>query len=610
MPAIRRGPRAESGLAAEARDGHGAVAAAPRSHLLAIVSIAALAMALLLGAALATLASAHVSSSIIGASAAADRDLSRALLEDLGAPALVDPTGPAERRRLARVLERAADDVGLLGIAIVGPDGSTWAAAGSEDAAGHVAADAVGGDPGATLVDDPEAPRLLEWFPVRLEGRAIAVMAIVRDGTTAAAAAASAQRDIGIAAGIGSSTLIVLVYVLFRGAQRRIDQQTAQLIEAARRDQLTGQLTHGAVLSELTTALGDGTESIAVALVDVDNFQQLNEVHGHGLGDAVLRRLAATLEEITPAGTSIGRSGPDEFLVLGPGADAGSLRTWLDDGRRRLASAGIDTPSGDRLPFTVSAGIAVTPLHGRTATELLSAVALTLREAQSGGGDQVVVSRLSYADLLEGHRATFSILDGLVNAIDARDRYTRRHAEDVARYALFLARELGLDETLCGALHQASLLHDVGKIAVPDRILRKPAGLTEDEMEVIKQHVVLGGALVRDLAAADLVVDGVRHHHERWDGEGYPDGLEGDAIPLIARVIAVADAYSAMTTTRPYRRALSPAVALQRLAAAAATQLDPRLVDVFVLAMESQAGAPVPSDPRAPAAWLTEGTAA
>ena len=154
------------------------------------------------------------------------------------------------------------------------------------------------------------------------------------------------------------------------------------------------------------------------------------------------------------------------------------------------------------------------------------------------------------------------------------------------------------------ALHQAALLHDVGKIAVPDDILRKPGTLTAEEMDVMKQHVSLGGILVRDLVNAELVADGVRYHHERWDGQGYPEGLTEDEIPLIARVVAIADAYSAMTTSRPYRRALSPATALSRLSAARGSQLDPRLVDIFVLAMESQSEPPVPSDDRSPSFWL------
>ena len=305
---------------------------------------------------------------------------------------------------------------------------------------------------------------------------------------------------------------------------------------------------------------------------------------------------------VSMADSSRRKASNSRFMRSGDDPVASALRRLSEASSAEGGATWTD--AGDRLPLTVSVGIGVAPLHGRTATELLSAVAVSLGEAKTGGGDQLVVSRLSYAELAQERWTTFSILDGLVNAIDARDRYTRHHSEDVARYALFLAREVGLDQAQQAALHSASLLHDVGKIAVPDDILRKPGHLTPEEMEVVKQHVELGGMLVRDLASAEVVADGVRHHHERWDGSGYPDGLAGEEISLFARIIAVADAFSAMTTSRPYRHALTTGVALERLSAAAGTQLDPRLVDVFVLAMETQAEPPMPSDARLPSFWL------
>ena len=152
---------------------------------------------------------------------------------------------------------------------------------------------------------------------------------------------------------------------------------------------------------------------------------------------------------------------------------------------------------------------------------------------------------------------------GSILAVDGRDRYTKRHSEDVARYAVYLAERLGLEPDLVSTIRVAGLLHDVGKIGVPDGILRKPARLTEDEFAVMKQHVALGDLIVRDLPDCDLIRAGIRHHHERWDGGGYPDGLAGEDIPLVARIVAVADAFSAMTTTRPYRKALDVDEALR-----------------------------------------------
>ena len=142
-------------------------------------------------------------------------------------------------------------------------------------------------------------------------------------------------------------------------------------------------------------------------------------------------------------------------------------------------------------------------------------------------------------------------------AIDTKDRYTKRHSEDVARYADFLADRLALGQELRQAIHVAGLLHDVGKIGIPDQILRKPAKLTAEEHGAVQQHVALGQMIVRDLPHLDLVRAGIRFHHERWDGNGYLDRLAGEQIPQIARLLAVADAFSAMTTTRPYRKGVS-----------------------------------------------------
>jgi diguanylate cyclase (GGDEF)-like protein/putative nucleotidyltransferase with HDIG domain len=578
---------------------------APRSRLLLLVHLSSLGILLTLGGGLAILASAHVASAAVGATASADRSLVQAILTDLRTT--ITDTSPSRTasNRVKAVLERAVQDVGLIGIAVSTPNGALRSAAGDVDGLKEMAIDFESATPSAVLSQGPSGPRLVESFPAMVDGGVVAVVRILRDGSPVLAAAAAAQRDIALGTAGGVAVLLVVLFLAFRGAERRLDRQTAQLLESARRDPLTGVLTHGAAVAALADVLDRQIElPTSVALVDIDNFRRMNDTNGHGLGDQALLAVASILEVTSGPDEVIGRSGPDEFLLVAPGLDTQQLTIRMEAARRQLDTVGLETVGGEAMPLTVSVGIGVAPLHGRVPIELLSAVAMALGEAKSGGGNQILIGRLSYAELTQERRTTFSVLDGLVNAVDMRDRYTRRHSEDVARYALFLARQLGIDDELQVALHQASLLHDVGKIAVPDDILRKPGPLTADEMDVMKKHVELGGVLVRDLANAEIVADGVRHHHERWDGSGYGQGLAGEEIPLIARIIAVADAFSAMTTSRPYRRALSFGIALERMTTAAGTQLDPRLVDVFVLAMESRADSPQPSDSRAPAFWL------
>lgn len=178
--------------------------------------------------------------------------------------------------------------------------------------------------------------------------------------------------------------------------------------------------------------------------------------------------------------------------------------------------------------------------------------------------------------------AGFPMLDALLTSVDAKDRHTRRHSEDVLSYSLVIARALGLDTSAQHEIEVAALLHDVGKIGVPDHILRKPGPLTEDEFEAIKQHPRMGVVIVAAVSGLEATLGAIGHRHERWDGGGYPDGLAGDAIPLFARLMAVADAYSAMTTDRPYRKGMAPAQARSILRDGAGTQWDPACVAAFL----------------------------
>jgi putative nucleotidyltransferase with HDIG domain len=178
------------------------------------------------------------------------------------------------------------------------------------------------------------------------------------------------------------------------------------------------------------------------------------------------------------------------------------------------------------------------------------------------------------------------VLDGLVTTVDNKDHYTRRHSDNVTEYALALAAKMDLSVDTLRSVRVAALLHDVGKLGVPDHILRKPADLTEAEFETIKNHVTFGELIIQGIPNQEEVLSAVGSHHERWDGTGYPRGLKGADIPLLGRILAVTDAYSAMTTDRPYRKALTPEKAQAELRAVSGSQLDPALVKVFLEVLE------------------------
>ena len=448
--------------------------------------------------------------------------------------------------------------------------------------------EAAGGTPETTDV-------LREYFPLLADGAVQAVVGVWRDAVPIFHELDELRTNIVVTTLTAALVAAFVLWMVFRSAQRRISRQTAALVEATRRDPLTGLLNHGSLVGELALAIEQAHEDggvLGIALVDLDGFRLLNETYGHAAGDRALTTVVEFLADELPDTIGRGRYGPDEFLLIAGPSDVAALGASLERLRIRLADHALQFDSSERLPLTVSAGVCIYPEHANSVTELLTMAALTVQDAKSGGGDAI---RFAGADSqATGETRTFDVYQGLILAVDTKDRYTKRHSEDVARYAVFLARRMGLDEEAIRTVQVAGFLHDVGKIGIPDHILRKPGALTDEEYRIVQQHVALGDMIVRDLPNVELIRAGVRHHHERWDGKGYLHRLAGEDIPLIARVLAIGDAFSAMTTTRPYRKALDIHEALRRLEDAAGTQLDERLVISFVEGIETDADAPLP----------------
>jgi diguanylate cyclase (GGDEF)-like protein len=438
---------------------------------------------------------------------------------------------------------------------------------------------------------------LREYFPLVHDDQVQAVMAVWRDAAPILAQLGEGRLHTVVITLSAAFVSAILLFFIFRTAHRRIARQASALIEATRLDPLTGTLNHGALVETLAMTMElarTGGGAVGLALLDLDNFGLLNDTYGHAAGDRALGTVADLLAAEAPAGSTWGRYGPDEFLIISASGGAAQIEPALERLRAALADLSLEFHASERLPVTLSAGVASYPENGEAVTTLLSVAALALEEAKASGGDAIRVAEATPAG--PAFANSFDILQGLVIAVDTKDRYTRRHSEDVARYGDFLARLLDLDPELRRAIHTAGLLHDIGKIGIPDVILRKPAKLTEEEYAIVKQHVSLGDMIVRDLPDIELVRAGIRHHHERWDGTGYVDRLAGDAIPLVGRILAVGDAFSAMTTSRPYRKAMSIQEALRRLEDAAGTQLEARLVELFVRGIETIPDAPLPGD--------------
>ena len=352
-------------------------------------------------------------------------------------------------------------------------------------------------------------------------------------------------------------------------------------------DALTGLLNHRTVAERMADELARAKRygnRFGVMIVDLDNFKLLNDTYGHPVGDEVLRRITRLLLEQTRATDSIGRHGGDEFMLVLPESGPGELAGTAAKLQSVLAESSFEAPDGSHIPVTMSIGVACCPEDGYDLNTLIALADANLYVSKSLGGATVTGSHLESQSSEDV--SVFGMLGSLVTAVDNKDRYTRHHSEEVTELAISIGEMLGLSDESQRVLRVAGLLHDVGKVGVPDRILRKPGRITDDEYEAIKQHTLLGDAIIAAIPDLSEIRAGVVAHHERFDGCGYPNGLSGDQIPLMGRILAVADAYSAMVTDRPYRKALSGEEAIAELIAGKGTQFDPMCVDAFIKALE------------------------
>jgi len=367
----------------------------------------------------------------------------------------------------------------------------------------------------------------------------------------------------------------------------RLERMVQTERQQASTDALTGLLNHRGALAALQQAFdlarnGDGAFSLLMG--DINGFKLFNDTYGHVLGDDVLKLVADVTRKVAEPMSGIAcRYGGDEFLVILPGLDKVSATSVAEEITERLGRAEFRSDNGSIVPVAMSLGVGTYPDDGDTPAKIVAtadaAMYAAKRKAEGGSGPAVT----SFAD------TTFGVLDSLVQAVDVKDSYTKRHCDIVAEYAVKLAVRMNLPEESQRALRIAGLLHDIGKLAVPDEILKKPAPLNAEEYKIMQRHVTIGEVLIREVPQLKEVIQAVACHHERYDGTGYPRGLKGEEIPLIGRIIAIADAYSAMCLDRPYRKGMSHDRVLSELVAGAGIQFDPEIAEAFVeLLLEEQ----------------------
>jgi diguanylate cyclase (GGDEF)-like protein len=402
---------------------------------------------------------------------------------------------------------------------------------------------------------------------------------------------------------VATGTLLV-VGTLTTALQSQMEKTLTQLGAAARTDSLTGLANRRELEQRFAGELERSTRGgrpLSIVVLDLDWFKEFNDRFGHAAGDRALVQLAEALRRATRTSDVVARLGGEEFAVLAPETD--ELEGYQLAERLRAEVRATFARQPEKM--TVSCGVASFPVHGISTGELLHSADRALYEAKEAGRDRSVVYRHAGAPEEDAESAaierTSPRLASLVSLAEAVDRRKGSPANSrrVAGYAERLARSLSLPDEEVERVRIAALLRDVGEVGVAESILNKPAPLSEEEWRELERHPEIGARIV---GAAQLgrVGEWILSHHERPDGGGYPRGLREHQIPLEARILAVADAYAAMTADRPYRQRFSPKRAKAELQARAGSQFDHDVVAAFLslngeLESDAELGTPAPS---------------
>ena len=375
----------------------------------------------------------------------------------------------------------------------------------------------------------------------------------------------------------------------------RSEELIEALSEVARTDSLTGLLNRRGFEERLEDELRRAARSggpVSLVVADLDHFKLVNDRYGHQSGDEALRKFGELVEAVKRSIDGAARIGGEEFALVLPGTDPGGAQVLAERLRRRVREVMVD----DGLPLSVSLGVAAYPRHARTGDDLLRRADQAMYLAKRLGRDRSVVYSAEVSESLDGDAplspATIEHVPAvliLAETLDLRDTGTALHSQTVGRYAEMIAAAIGLPEDRVKRVRLAGLLHDIGKIGIPDPILRKPGALEPWEWEEIRKHPELGA---RILAGANLddISGWVLAHHERPDGGGYPAGLAGEQIPIEARILSVADAFEAMTAQRVYSPPMPVSEAICELERHAGTQFDAEVVATLIECLGAEAG--------------------
>jgi diguanylate cyclase (GGDEF)-like protein/putative nucleotidyltransferase with HDIG domain len=339
----------------------------------------------------------------------------------------------------------------------------------------------------------------------------------------------------------------------------------------------------------------------SVAIIDLDNFKTINDVLGHATGDDALRKLAECMKIQKRTSDILARYGGDEFVILMPETKATDAFTLLDRIRTEVQEIHI----AENISMTISCGIAQSlPESNDSSSDIIRRADLALYEAKSTGRNCVKCWDKSMSKLLspddieiekikklkrriaglseQAEKMFIQSIWGLVQALEAKDPYARKHSENVMHYAVGIAETMNVPSKQIDIIRRAAMIHDIGKIGIPDAILSKPDKLTPRERSIIEQHPLIAVRILEKMSFLEQEVTIVRGHHEKWNGQGYPDGLSEDSIPLGARILAVADTFDAITSNRAYHSSRPLENAIEILIDSSEYDFDPEVVKNLV----------------------------
>jgi diguanylate cyclase (GGDEF)-like protein len=391
---------------------------------------------------------------------------------------------------------------------------------------------------------------------------------------------------------------VMFIVAWFLGAYTDLDTRyRLYLTKLASTDLLTGLYNYGYFQEKIKDYVQDASmeHPLSLIIIDIDYFKHYNDIHGHQAGDLLINSIGDILNSKVNSPGFASRYGGDEFVVVLPDTTKEKAMQMAQEISHMVNLRGFQgeeyQPEGK---ITISCGIAACPHHARDAKNLVKYADNALYRAKSLDKNKVEMyySVFDNLDIENGEEELLNSIRTLVSVINAKDRYTFGHSERVTDHALKLASRFGLSQEQIHLLGYAAFLHDIGKIEIDRNILNKVEQLSQEEWQIIQHHSQWGSEIVKAVTKLHPIVPVILHHHENYDGSGYPYGLKGNEIPILSRIIRIADSFDAMVSHRVYKRRMTVEEALQELRLNSGIQFDPQLVNCFQHIIQEGIGIP------------------